>query len=149
MPENCTIVQNPHTVSNLTDIKNLEHCVSNLSNKYHIALIFNKLLKYNHIKRLSKILQIYIFAQISKIIVKIVQLEHTMIHIGSIIKKRFDEQGLSASWFAKQLCCDRTNIYSIFKRESIDTTLLIKISTILKHDFFKDFSENIKDSIKE
>ncbi|MBR5455913.1 MAG: XRE family transcriptional regulator [Bacteroidaceae bacterium] len=66
-----------------------------------------------------------------------------MIHIGSIIKKRFDEQGESVSWFAKQLCCDRTNVYSIFKRESIDTALLVKISTILKHDFFKYYSNDI------
>ena len=80
---------------------------------------------------------------------KISQHYITMIHIGSIIKKEFDEQGLSASWFAKQLCCDRTNIYSIFKRESIDTTLLVKISTILKHDFFKYYSNDIKSHITE
>lgn len=72
-----------------------------------------------------------------------------MIHIGNIIKKEFDAQGLSASWFAKQLCCDRTNIYSIFKRESIDTILLVKISTILKHDFFKYYSNDLKDCISE
>ena len=48
-----------------------------------------------------------------------------MIHIGSIIKEKFDEMGLSVSWFSKQLCCDRTNVYSIFKRESIDTALLV------------------------
>ena len=67
-----------------------------------------------------------------------------MVNIGKIIKERFDEQRLSVSWFAKQLCCDRTNVYSIFKRESIDTALLIKISVILKHDFFKYYSESIK-----
>lgn len=72
-----------------------------------------------------------------------------MIHIGKIIKEKFDEQGLSVSWFAKELCCDRTNIYSIFKRESIDTSLLVKISTILKHDFFKYYSKDIENSIKE
>lgn len=66
-----------------------------------------------------------------------------MIHIGSIIKKRFDAQGASVSWFAKELCCDRTNIYSIFKRESIDTALLEKISVILKHDFFRYYSRDI------
>lgn len=66
-----------------------------------------------------------------------------MIHIGSIIKKRFDEQGESVSWFAKQLCCDRTNVYSIFKRESIDTALLVKISVILNHDFFKYYSKDV------
>ena len=66
-----------------------------------------------------------------------------MIHIGNIIKKQFDAQGASVSWFAKQLCCDRTNIYSIFKRESIDTGLLEKNSIILNHDFFKYYSQDI------
>ena len=70
-----------------------------------------------------------------------------MVHIGNIIKEIFDEQGLSASWLAKQLCCDRTNIYSIFKRESIDTSLLVKISVILKHDFFKYYSKDLENSI--
>ena len=70
-----------------------------------------------------------------------------MIHIGDIIKKQFDAQGHTVSWFAKQLCCDRTNIYSIFKRKSIDTALLEKISMILNHDFFKYYSLNI--DIKE
>ena len=66
-----------------------------------------------------------------------------MIHIGSIIKKRFEDQGVSASWLAKQLCCNRTNVYSIFKRESIDTALLEKISVILNHDFFQYYSREI------
>ena len=70
-----------------------------------------------------------------------------MIHIGSIIKEKFDELGLSVSWFAKELCCDRTNIYSIFKRESIDTALLVKICIILNHDFFKHYSKDL--DIKE
>ena len=56
-----------------------------------------------------------------------------MIHIGSIIKEKFEKHGASVSWFARQLCCDRTNIYSIFKRESIDTALLVKISIILEN----------------
>lgn len=67
-----------------------------------------------------------------------------MIHIGSIIKEKFDERSLSVSWFASQLCCDRTNIYSIFKRESIDTSLLVKISIILNHDFFKYYSQDLE-----
>ncbi|MBR5592757.1 MAG: XRE family transcriptional regulator [Bacteroidaceae bacterium] len=66
-----------------------------------------------------------------------------MVHIGSIIKKQFDAQEGSVAWFAKQLCCDRTNIYSIFKRESIDTALLEKISVILNHDFFQYYSKEI------
>lgn len=72
-----------------------------------------------------------------------------MIHIGNIIKKQFDAQGCTVSWLAKQLCCDRTNIYSIFKRESIDTALLEKISIILNHDFFKYYSRDINLDAKE
>ena len=66
-----------------------------------------------------------------------------MIHIGNIIKKIFEAQGSSVSWLAKQLCCDRTNIYSIFNRERIDTELLKKISIALNHDIFKYYSEEL------
>ena len=66
-----------------------------------------------------------------------------MIHIGNIIKKQFEEQAISVSLFAKQLCCDRTNIYSIFNRERIDTELLKKISIALNHDFFKYYSKEL------
>ena len=66
-----------------------------------------------------------------------------MIHIGSIIKEKFDKHGASVSWFARQLCCDRTSIYSIFKRESIDTALLVKISVILEYDFFQHYSQDL------
>ena len=72
-----------------------------------------------------------------------------MIHIGSIIKEIFDKQQCSVSRFAKQLCCDRTNVYSIFKRESIDTALLEKISIILNHDFFQHYSEDFNKEIKK
>ena len=64
-----------------------------------------------------------------------------MIHIGNIIKKIFEAQGGSVPWLAKQLYCDRTNIYSIFNRERIDTELLKKISIALNHDIFKYYSE--------
>ena len=72
-----------------------------------------------------------------------------MIHIGSIIKGKFEELGLPVSWFAKELCCDCTNVYSIFKRESIDTSLLVKISLILNHDFFQYYSQDLALDRKE
>lgn len=67
-----------------------------------------------------------------------------MIHIGEIIEHVFYEQGRSPSWLAEQLHCDRTNVYNIFKRESIDTALLVRISNILQHDFFRYYIEEIK-----
>ena len=67
-----------------------------------------------------------------------------MIHIGQIIEKEFYRQGRSVSWFADKLCCDRTNVYNIFKRESIDTALLLKISQTLGHDFFSYYVDDLK-----
>ncbi|MBR1775264.1 MAG: XRE family transcriptional regulator [Bacteroidales bacterium] len=63
-------------------------------------------------------------------------------HIGRQIEKILNEKRYSAVWLAKQINCDRRNIYDIFKRECIDTELLKRISIALQHDFFKDLSED-------
>lgn len=68
---------------------------------------------------------------------------YTPIHIGSIIEEVIREQGRSPSWIAKELCCDRTNIYNILKRESVDTNLLLKLSSILNYNFFQHFTESL------
>ena len=59
------------------------------------------------------------------------------IHSRKDIKQTLRQQGASPSWLAKQLCCNRTNVYNIFKRESIDTILLQRISKALDTDFFR------------
>lgn len=59
-----------------------------------------------------------------------------MVHIGQIIETELHRQERSVTWFAKKLYCDRTNVYSIFKRRSIDTELLLRVSYILHHNFF-------------
>lgn len=62
------------------------------------------------------------------------------VFIGQSIRAEFERQGHTVVWFAQQLCCDRTNIYRIFARDSIDTELLIRISVVLKHNFFAELS---------
>lgn len=64
-----------------------------------------------------------------------------MIHIGQLIEQELYRQERSVTWFAQKLYCDRTNVYKIFKRKSIDTELLLRISVILKTDFFKYLSQ--------
>ncbi len=64
-----------------------------------------------------------------------------MLHIGKIIEEELNRQERSVTWFAKKLFCDRTNVYKIFKRQNIDAELLIRISCILKHDFFRYYSD--------
>lgn len=61
------------------------------------------------------------------------------IHIGQIIKDELARQQRTPAWLARQINCDRTNIYHIFARESIDTNRLIQISVALKVNFFEYF----------
>lgn len=59
-------------------------------------------------------------------------------HMGNLIKAVFDKSGLTVAEFAKRIHCDRTNVYKIFARQSLDTALLVKISKALQHNFFVD-----------
>lgn len=68
------------------------------------------------------------------------------IHIGQLIKDELERQERSVSWFARKLYCDRSNIYKIFKRSTIDTELLMRISVVLNHDFFSDYIEALAQS---
>lgn len=60
-----------------------------------------------------------------------------MIHIGKLIETELRRQERTVSWFARHLYCERTNVYDIFKRRSIDTQMLLRISNILGHNFFR------------
>lgn len=64
--------------------------------------------------------------------------EQKEIHIGSLIKEKMEERGLSVSDFAHALHYERTNIYKIFKRGSIDVDLLLRISEVLAYDFLRE-----------
>ena len=70
-----------------------------------------------------------------------------MIHIGKEIKDELRRQGRGVTWFAQQLHCDRTNVYNIFKRESIDTILLQRIGSVLKRNFFMLYCPQGGDSV--
>ena len=64
-------------------------------------------------------------------------------HIGSLIRQQVSEKGLTVTWLAEQLPCSRTNVYKIFRKRSIDTDVLLRISRILDYDFFSLFSDSL------
>lgn len=66
-----------------------------------------------------------------------------MIHIGRLIKQKMEERHLTVVWLARHLSCSRTNIYKMFERYSIDTEVLMKLSTILDFDFFSFYSDEL------
>ena len=62
-------------------------------------------------------------------------------HIGQRIKEVMKTKKISAVKVAKEISCERTNLYNIFDREDINTSLLRKLSIVLNHDFFKELSK--------
>jgi hypothetical protein len=70
------------------------------------------------------------------------------IHVGKQIKEVFDKKGFTVAEFARRINKSRENVYSIFKRKTIDTGLLSTISKVLEYDFFSLYISN-SDGSKE
>ena len=60
--------------------------------------------------------------------------------IGQLIKQELARQERTVTWLARQVNCDRRNIYHVFSRAYIDTALLFRISVALHTDFFALYS---------
>lgn len=67
--------------------------------------------------------------------------------LGLLIKQELKNQGRTISWFASQLSCNRANVYNIFQRENIDVELLMKISKILKRNFFESIYHKVEEDV--
>lgn len=70
------------------------------------------------------------------------------LHIGHMVKSVFDKSGLSVAEFARRIHCERTNVYKIFNRQSIDVETLVKISKALEHNFLEDVIKHYRLSAK-
>lgn len=64
------------------------------------------------------------------------------LHIGHLIKSVFDESGMTISEFARQIHLERTTVYSIFERPTVDVLQLARISLALKHNFLSDVEQH-------
>ncbi|HTE29254.1 MAG TPA: helix-turn-helix transcriptional regulator [Chryseolinea sp.] len=60
-----------------------------------------------------------------------------VVEIGQKIKEVFDRRNMKLTEFADELGTVRQNVYRIFKKRHLDTGLLLKISSVLKHNFFQ------------
>lgn len=63
--------------------------------------------------------------------------------IGSLINDEVRRQQIPITEFAKMINCKRSNVYDIFKRNTIDIQLLQRISLVLKHNYFEDLAKDI------
>jgi hypothetical protein len=62
------------------------------------------------------------------------------VHIGKLIYQKLKEEGRAASWLAGKMHCDRSVVYRIFQKSTIDISLLLHICMILDFDFFACYS---------
>lgn len=72
------------------------------------------------------------------------------LHIGQMIEAELRRQERTVTWFARQLHCDRRNIYDVFHRSSIDTSMLMRICLILRTNFFASLADayiRLQDSV--
>lgn len=73
-------------------------------------------------------------------------------HIGNKIKEEVCKKGISITDFAKRIKKSRPYLYSILKKENLDTDLLIQIAKVLEVSpviFFEEVTPNIIQNGKE
>ena len=70
-------------------------------------------------------------------------------HRGKLIRAELDSQEHSVSWFARKVQTEYSNCFYIFKRQFVDVDLLMKISIVLRHNFFIEMSEYMNGIIKD
>ncbi|MGQ0827715.1 MAG: helix-turn-helix domain-containing protein [Bacteroidota bacterium] len=64
------------------------------------------------------------------------------LHIGEKIKERAKELRMGPTELAKLISTSKQNVYGIFKRESIDCSLLQKFCKALNYDFFSHYNNS-------
>lgn len=72
-----------------------------------------------------------------------------MVHIGQLIRQELKEQGRSVTWLAKNLNYSRSNVYIIFDKPTLDTSVLMQISKLLDVDFFRYYSKEFVRQMSE
>lgn len=63
--------------------------------------------------------------------------------IGLLIKEELDAQERGVAWFSRKIHLDRSNVYRLFQKSSIDTELLRRICIVLEKDFFALYSQSL------
>lgn len=64
-----------------------------------------------------------------------------LVHIGRLIACELRRQRRPVQWLAERLYCDRSNVYRLLQKPSLDSDLLLRISNILNCDFFAEYSK--------
>ena len=66
------------------------------------------------------------------------------IHIGNIIHEQLRKDRRSVGWLAREIPCTRNHLYKVFRRPSLDTDLLLRISQVMNFNFFQCYAAEVK-----
>lgn len=69
------------------------------------------------------------------------------VNIGKEIRRFLKKSHYSATWLSGRMCCDRTNVYKILARRSLDSATLFRISSFLHRDFFLVYSHAYREAL--
>lgn len=69
------------------------------------------------------------------------------VHVGELVAEVMYQQHISKQDFADAICTDRSNVYRILKKDSIETNQLFRYSKELNHNFFKDLAEEFENRV--
>ena len=68
------------------------------------------------------------------------------VNIGELIHEEMVRQNRTVNWLAKEIYCEKSNVYKLFRRKSIDLAQVMRISEVLGHNFLRDcFTEENED----
>ena len=66
-----------------------------------------------------------------------------MFHAGIIIKEELQKRGKTVTWFAEKMCCTRTHAHKIFRKQHLDTDILLRASLVLECNLFAIIAQKI------
>lgn len=69
------------------------------------------------------------------------------IHVGLLVRAELSRQNQTVTWLANQLSIQRTNCYRILGAQSVHTAMLERLSIAMNHDFFADYSAQLKQNV--
>lgn len=71
------------------------------------------------------------------------------LHIGQLIQEQLKKDQRSVGWLSRQIPCTRNHVYKLFKRDSMDSELLLRISLVMQFNFFQYYTSEFLQAMKE
>lgn len=71
------------------------------------------------------------------------------IHIGHLIQGQLKADQRSVGWLAREIGCTRNHLYKIFRKHSLDSDLLLRISKAMQFNFFRYYTAEVTKSMMD